>query len=298
MTKFIVKEDIKRFVDENPSLVSRKETSIPGVFVLKYKRKVFYDNLWNDYLEECRGTIIDADYNIISRPFTKIYNYGVESKAPVLDDTTMLDVYRKVNGFMVAVTWYNDDILISTTGSIDSEFVTMARELINPAVFRPVCKTWNGYTLLFECVHPTDPHIIKEKVGMYLIGYRENTWNSVVHIEPDTLKLLAVQLLVRTVEHCRMSLGGMKRIVKNVTHEGFVAYTDHGTQAFKIKSPYYLVTKFVARNPNTDKLLLPNVKEKVDEEYYPLIDHIQANIEGFTAMDEQSRISWVKSFLD
>jgi hypothetical protein len=45
---------------------------------------VFYDNLWNDYLEECRGTIVDENFNVVSRPFTKIYNYGVEDRSPKL----------------------------------------------------------------------------------------------------------------------------------------------------------------------------------------------------------------------
>jgi hypothetical protein len=76
-----------------------------------------------------------------------------------------------------------------------------------------------------------------------------------------------------------------------------VAYTDDG-QSFKIKSPYYLIKKFVARNPRTDKLMNPQVKQTIAEEYYPLIDHIQANIVEFTAMSEQDRLSWVREFLE
>ena len=128
---FLVNQDIKHFVENNPTLVSRKDTSYPGVYVLKYKKKVFYDNLWNEYLEECRGTLVDGDYNVISRPFTKIYNYGIEKRAPLLDDSVIVSAFRKVNGFMVAITWYNDDILVSTTGSIDSDYVKMALELID-----------------------------------------------------------------------------------------------------------------------------------------------------------------------
>ena len=107
--------DLKEFVLANPKLVSMKPAG-EGIFVLKYSKRVFYDNLWNDFLEECRGTIVDADFNVVSRPFTKIYNYGVEAKAPVLSDNTLVTAYRKVNGFMVAMTWYNGDILVSTTG--------------------------------------------------------------------------------------------------------------------------------------------------------------------------------------
>ena len=110
------KDELKEFVLANPKLVNMRSAG-EGIYVLKYSKRVFYDNLWNDYLEECRGTIVDADFNVVSRPFTKIYNYGVEDKAPVLSDDTPVTAYRKVNGFMVAMTWYKDDILISTTGS-------------------------------------------------------------------------------------------------------------------------------------------------------------------------------------
>lgn len=40
----------------NPKLVQLKESQLyPGFAVAKYKRNVFYDDLWNRQLEECRG---------------------------------------------------------------------------------------------------------------------------------------------------------------------------------------------------------------------------------------------------
>jgi hypothetical protein len=86
-------------------------------------------------------------------------------------------------------------------------------------------------------------------------------------------------------------------MAKECKHEGYVFYTDDGLSA-KIKSPYYLVNKFVARNPRTDKLMRPDVKQSMDEEYYPLIDAIQADIDNYTAMDEQTRLTWVREFLE
>ena len=100
----LINHDMQQYVIDNPQLVTMKETSYQGVYVLKYKKKVFYDGLWDDYLEECRGTLVDSNFNIVSRPFTKIYNYGIESNSPVLEPTTIVDAYRKVNAFMVAVT--------------------------------------------------------------------------------------------------------------------------------------------------------------------------------------------------
>ena len=120
------KEELKKYVAES-GLVNMKPAG-NDIFVLKYKKKVFYDGLWNDYIAECRGSIVDANFNLISYPFTKIYNYGIEKEAPVLPDDTKVTAFRKVNGFMVAMTVHNGELLVSTTGSTDSPFVDLAKE--------------------------------------------------------------------------------------------------------------------------------------------------------------------------
>lgn len=291
------KEDLRKFVESNPKLVSMKPAG-SGIYVLKYSKKVFYDDLWNEYLEECRGTIVDADFNVVSRPFTKIYNYGIEKNAPVLDPIAEVDAYRKVNGFMVAVTYHNGELLVSTTGSTDSDYVKMARELIDESRYLKVCKEWYNTTFMFECVHRNDPHIVPEKEGMYLLGYRAKFWdNSPVRPDPKLLRMLAFEFGSLPVEHVRTTVGWLVEKVKGVNHEGFVFYTDNGLSA-KIKSPYYLTKKWVARNPNTDKLMTEEFKQKLDEEYYPLLDAIRANITEYTAMDEQTRLAWVRDFLE
>lgn len=288
--------ELKKFVEDS-GLVNMKPAG-DGIFVLKYKKKVFYDNLWNDYLAECRGTIVDSEFNIVSYPFTKIYNYGIEAKAPVLPDDTLVDAYRKVNGFMVAVTWYKNDILVSTTGSTDSDYVVMAQEMIRPnlAQFRAVCEKNPNYTFMFECVHRNDPHIIPEAEGMYYLGHREKYWNSpVIH---KGLEDMASMFGCYGTEHKLTSIGELKKLIKSVRHEGFVFYTKNGISS-KIKSPWYLTSKWVARNPRTDKLvdLKKDIKRNLDEEYYPLVDAIRANIAEYTAMDEQQRLAWVRQQL-
>ena len=292
------KDELKQFVLDNPKLVSMKPAG-DGIFVLKYSRRVFYDNLWNDFLEECRGTIVDADFNVVQRPFTKIYNYGVEDKSPMLSEDTMVECFRKVNGFMVAVTWHDGKLLVSTTGSTANDYVDMANSFIDKrrATFERYVSGFSDLTFMFECVHENDPHIIVEKPGLYLLGYRKKTWES--RSENDGLSLYHQYALSdHAVEWKRCTLGEVLREVKTVKHEGFVFYTEDFNVSAKIKSPYYLTAKWVARNPRTDKLLTKEFKEQLDEEYYPLLDHIRANIEAYTLMDEQARLAWVRNYLE
>lgn len=296
-------DELKQYV-ETSGLVNMKSAG-EGIYVLKYKKKVFYDNLWNDYIAECRGSIVDTDFNLVSYPFTKIYNYGIEKEAPVLSDDTEVIAYRKINGFMVACTWHNSDVLVSTTGSTDSPYVAMAKEMM----LNHMCwADWQmafsnddmrGTTVMFECVHPNDPHIVPEKPGMYVLGIRENEWRSRVGHSPGTINLMGAVFNCYVPEVYRVNLGELKNMVKECRHEGFVFYTASGVSA-KIKSPYYLTSKWVARNPRTDKLIDLNkdIKHNIDEEYYPLIDAIRANIVQYTEMDEQARLSWVRNYME
>ena len=296
-------QKLKLFVEQNPKLVKMTESLIyPGLYVLKYTRRVFYDNLWCDELEHCRGTIVDRDFNLIAYPFQKIYNLGIESRAPVVDDQAQLTAFRKVNGFMVSVSYWKGDVLVSTTGSTSSDYVDMARELMvkhMPWTDWQIALSGDEYrdmTFMFEACHPQDPHIVPEKPGMYMLGYREKAWGSTVGHDPFVLKDLGRMFNCHVPESVSTNLSRLKDMVKECRHEGFVAYADSGV-AFKIKSPYYLVNKWVARNPDTKKLvdLKNDIKKSIDEEYHGLIDAIRLNIKEYTAMDEQARLSWVRT---
>ena len=293
-------QKLKEFVEQNPDLVKMKEVA-PDMFVLKYTKKVFYKGLWNEYLEECRGTIVDKDFNVIQRPFTKIYNYGVEKQAPVLDDDTEITAFEKINGFMVAVTWHNGKLLVSTTGSINSPFVDKAMDYINPVKdeMEDFCGFYKDFTWLFECCHPDDPHIIQQEHGLYLIGCRRKSWDPRPLILSESVNIShATSIGVKVPKRYYTTVGELKKMVKSVRHEGFVFYTASGVAA-KIKSPYYLMAKWVARNPNTAKLMDLNndIKERIEEEFYQLVDKIRENIEEYTALDEQSRLAWVRKEL-
>ena len=296
------KEKLKKYV-ESSNLVNMKAAG-EGIYVLKYKKRVFYDNLWNEYIAECRGSIVDADFNLVAYPFTKIYNYGIEKEAPVFSEIdTLVTAFRKVNGFMVAVSYHNNDVLVSTTGSTSGDYVEYAREMMlkhmpwadwQMALAADDCR---DMTFMFECVHPSDPHIVVEKPGMYILGYREKTWQSEVGHNPAVLEQLGEMFKCFVPEYQHLTVRALKNLVKTVKHEGFVFYDENGVGA-KIKSPYYLTAKWVARNPRTDKLLTPQFREQIDEEYYPLLDAIRGDIEAYTALDEQARLEWVRNYME
>ena len=298
MTTVDFQTRLKQFVSKNPKLVTMKPAG-DGMYVLKYTRTVFHNNLWNDLLEECRGTIVDEDFNVIARPFTKIYNYGIERQSPKFEDNTVVTAYRKVNGFMAAITWHKDDILVSTTGSTTSEYVQYIKDMMLMHM------SWNdwrievcaaqGKTLMFECVHPADPHICPEKPGLYFIGHRVNTWDSKVdgYGAHDMWSSYSNQLSCNPVESLVLPLDELQEKAKSTTHEGWVFYAADGRSA-KIKSKHYLVQKAFARKKDIARL----DKRFIDEEFYPLVDYLMSIKDQFNELSEQQRLEYMRSFLE
>ena len=295
------KEQIKKFVEENPSLVARRATQRPGVWVLKYKNRVFYKNLWTPELLECRGTIVDDDYNIIQRPFTKIFNRGENGTDIPRDE--MVYWVRKINGFMACATWHDGDLFVSTTGSIDSEFADLAREWLDKPEHHGLFKEYPDLSFCFEIVDESDPHIVHETPGAYLLNARKKEWDSPQHELPESF----LDVLAEEYRFGRPSWGinrfsDVVKMAKVIKHEGYVVYNADQSKELKLKTPYYLVTKFFGRmnNERFEKVLdNPNsIKPKIDEEFYSVIDFLAENREHYLSLDIHDRIVFVRKFLE
>lgn len=304
----INKEELRKFVEENPKLVTRRQSKRhPNLYVLKYAKRVFYDNLWNQHplLVECRGLIVDENYNVVVKPFTKIFNYQENGTTIDMDENCL--VVRKVNGFMGVATWdpsISDKLIYSTTGSLDSDFVDLIAKHVDP--FEEEIKRKCGKfktTLIFEICDETDPHIIEEKLGAWLIGAFMYVDYFPKAATEQMLDNMAKQIGCLRPEQFYAKFSDVIAMSKTCKHEGFMVYGQKSGTGLKLKSPYYLTTKFIARASET-KLLNTifsgernRAREKVDEEFFPLIDYL-LTIDGFKEMEEQSRIAVIREFLD
>lgn len=289
------------------NLVSKKtytDGPFAGLSVLKYKNNVFWDNLWHTdpRLLECRGMVVDADDNVVIWPFTKIFN-RFENGTDVPQDQ-LVCVPRKVNGFMAAASIHNGEWLVSTTGTLDSEFAELAKKHINFAVNPKLLnsKLWNSLTLIFEICDESDPHIVHEKPGAYLIGARDHNTGKMLH-EAD-LDLLASNIWYRP-EWDNMIFSDVVFFSKTVNHEGFVVRDiDTGELLLKIKSPHYLAKKFLMRGgQNKWDMIWDNpeeAKKRVDEEYYGLIDWLRWawEKEEWAMQDSQHRRKIIEKYFE
>ena len=130
---------------------------------------------------------------------------------------------------MVAVTWHDEKLLVSTTGSVDSPFVDMAMEYINQVEdgMETMCEFYKGYTWLFECCHPNDPHIIQQEPGLYLLGCRRKSWG------PESLVVLDECATLRCVEAFNAYIG--VNVVKAPKKEVVTIYYPEAKQMEALK---------------------------------------------------------------
>jgi hypothetical protein len=299
-------QTLKEFVEQNPKLVSRKESvNYPGLFVLKYTRAVFYDNLWSksDHLLDCRGTVVDADYNRVTVPFTKIFNYKENGAGTKIAGNHKVFIDKKINGFMASVTLYNGQVLISTTGSLDSDFCGYARDYLG--VIKPEM-LHAGFTYMFEICHPEDPHIVPEVFGAHFLAVIRHsdglTSYKFDHLGHEAKKVFKPLGIIFDEEEGVLTFDELLEKVKTCRHEGFVVIDPVTEETFKIKSPYYLFCKFLAR-VGTENLIKWTkqgiVKQRVEEEYYVICDRLnEFGLDKFGEMTEQDRLDVVRIWIE
>jgi len=297
---------------QNNKFVKMKPTPYDNVFVLKYSPKVFYKYLWEGTFEECRGTLVDKDLNIVSRPYTKIFNHD-EKFAPKFDDDEICLVSDKINGFMCAVTWHNDMVLVSTTGTTDSDFAKVAREEVMKVTNENMFKDHSDYTFIFEVCTKEDRHIIEEDLGVYLLDVRLKKWDTPnIGLGSNEIACLRLTTQYRNEDnfndsfklpkHWMYKFGEIESILKTYKREGFVVTSLDKTRQVKMKSPYYLTSKFLAKlNNNNVELLLSNpqkCKARIDEEFYPIVDYLNENLDHFKTLDNFNKAMYVQAYFN
>lgn len=278
-----------------------------GLSVLKYKNNVFWDNLWHTdtRLLECRGMVVDAEDNVIIWPFTKIFNRFENGTDLPLDQQVVC--VRKVNGFMATAAVRGEKLLVSTTGTLDSEFSTLARKHLDELKFDRMAFP-EDFTFIFEICDRSDPHIIDEEEGAYLIGVRDLASNGVM-VEEHKLDRIAEVIGAKRPTWGIVPFGDVVYNVQHVQHEGYVIRNigtdeENSELLMKIKSPHYLAKKFLMRGgDNKWDMIWDNPQEarkRIDEEYYSLLEWLRFAFEKeeWKALDSQVRREKIETYFE
>lgn len=285
-----------------------------GFKIYKYGKKVHFKRLWktNPVFEKARGLVLDISGNIVVHPFDKIYNYGEYDTGLNVEKDRTIHVVEKLNGFLGCISKhpFKEELLFSTTGSLTSPFIQYIKDFVNYESEKNLLNYFknNKQTLMFEVIHPEDKHIIeydKEQHGLWLIGARGLNFSDKPLNEIE-LDKIAQKTGFRRGFWYEAKFGEVLEKLQDSELEGFMirdASTDD--TLMKIKTNYYLVTKFIGRlGPKMTQLMFSNPEkfkqDHVDEEFFPMVDFIvkDKKKEDFEIMDSKERVDYVRSIVN
>jgi RNA ligase len=226
--------------------------------MFKYSRKAMFEYKWFERPElmECRGHVyrLSTGERVVHAP-RKCFNYLENDWWKYVPLNTEVRIDKKFNGYMACATKVDDNWLITTTGSFDSEYAKYAEQMI---LNHPALESQHdvGCTLVFEiCDNKFDPHIVEEQDGAHFLGYRtyDGNW-----FPATTDKTVIFITLAEAIQFAERDRG-----------EGYMVYQLSGDPFFsrpcKMKSPYYVGKKMLMRaTPYFKKDRLPYMWHDVE----------------------------------
>lgn len=137
-------EKLEQYIAEG-MVSKRKHPSLP-LYILNYTAATQFAWTWDEVTLNCRGLVVDEDYNIVARSLPKFFSY--EQLAGKLPEGEFV-VEEKMDGSMLLVFNYKGEMVTATRGSFESEQAIKGKEFL-PANF----EINEGYTWVFEIIYP------------------------------------------------------------------------------------------------------------------------------------------------
>jgi T4 RnlA family RNA ligase len=129
------------------------------LFIYNYSPKTQYERVWNDVTLMCRGLILDADYNIVARPFTKFFNLGEMENQVVPNEP--FEVYEKLDGSLGIMYFVDNQAFIATRGSFASDQSIRANLILNEKYGKILRGSLDKTkTYLFEIIYPENRIVV------------------------------------------------------------------------------------------------------------------------------------------
>ena len=149
------------------------------------------DEFWDKYdgfYLECRSVVIDVHENrLVVTPFKKFRNLNeceetsIENISKRIKDAKCVEFSDKLDGSMQAVRYYNDNIVMCGSTSLNPETSWRLKDgyhmLFRRAGYIDLIMDNPLLTFIFEYISMKDAHVVvysKEQEGLYLIGIRNS----------------------------------------------------------------------------------------------------------------------------
>lgn len=257
------------------------------LFIYNYTQKTQFERVWNEVTLMCRGLILDAQYNIVARPFTKFFNLG-EMENQVLPNEPF-EVFDKLDGSLGILYWIENEAFIATRGSFSSDQAAKANMILQSKyenILRGVDKT---KTHLFEIIYP-DNRIVVDYGGL-----EDVVLTAIIDNETgDDLPLQDIGFPIVTQYHGIKDIQILKTL-EEANREGFVIKYKTGLR-YKVKFEEYLrIHRIVTQVSNINiweylaaDMPFDEILDRVPDEFYDWVKATSADLKAqYAAIENQ-----------
>jgi RNA ligase len=150
--------NLQKMIEQKYISVQKHPTE--DLWIYNYTQKAQFDRVWNNETLNCRGLILDADKNIVARPFSKFFNLDEainQGEQLPLEDFV---VQEKFDGSLGILYWDKmDSPWLATRGSFISDQAIEGTQLLSN--YGPYLHELNrNYTYLFEIIYPENRIVV------------------------------------------------------------------------------------------------------------------------------------------
>ena len=272
----INKQILKQMLDEK--LVAVQKHPDADLFIYNYSPKVQYDKLWNEITLQTRGLILDAEMNVVAKPFGKFFN--LEEHQPEEIPHLPFDVFEKMDGSLGILYWLNDKPFIASRGSFESEQAIKATEILHQRYADTFIRLDKNSTYLFEIIYPKNRIVVDygSIEDLFLLARMDNVSGQDLPINES----MGFPIVKR---YDGINDLQQLKALEEENKEGFVVRFKNGFRV-KMKFAEYVklhriitgvsnvaIWEYLAEGKSLEKLL-----EKVPDEFYNWVKEIQSEI--------------------
>lgn len=283
--------------------INKEKHPSANIYILNYSKICSLEGKWNEATIQCRGIIVDEEYNILSRSFEKFFNYEeIEDKSIIPGGSAT--AYEKIDGSLGITYWIDNIPYIATRGSFISDQAKHATKILHTkyADLWDFMRTNRSFTFLFEIVYPENRIVVDygDMDDIILLAIVNNE-----HPENE----IPIELYSKYF-HTAKSYGvfedwlNIREKFDGEGREGFVLKFDNG---FRMKMKYedyfrlhrlrtYLTKKHIFEFVETNRLEeLHEMLEQFDEEIRISVEKI---LEGFSEryneIEEEAKSEYIE----
>ncbi len=249
-----------------------------GLYVLNYDQ--INSPKAHPIVVECRGLIIDHDFNIVSRSLDRFFNLGEQPDTQAHLDWSKAECAEKVDGSLIKIYNWKGTWHCSTRGTAFAEsncnFGDSFKSLIFKALdcddeveFQHLCNLWldNDWTYVLELTC-RENRVVKAYDG-YTLHYLASRHNQSGEFGDDYEKQAALMIGAREINTFKFS--SVDDCIHTAKHlpdleEGYVVYQD-GKPVCKVKSPAYVAVHHIRDEGLSPKRIMQLVLINEQDEY-------------------------------